>query len=327
MRIHIQNLPDDDPDFALTREQWDDAARRAGEQPANFSLTTGHDDATFAAGMADAEAYITSSSGLARHRPAFAPKLKLIFATSAGLERHAPFDWIPDGATLLNNSGAHGARLGEYIAMALLMLAGRMPELIANQHAEHWKKLHSSVIAGSHVTIVGLGGLGSAAARHASRLGLHVTGVRTRPEPHPDCAEVVATTELDKLLPSSRYIILATPLTAATQNILDRRRLSLLPRGAGVINVGRGKLIEQDALCDLLESGHIGGAVLDVFNPEPVPAGHRLWRTKNLVMTPHISADDPKTYNPESFDIFFRNLQAWRRGEALPNQFDTVRGY
>ena len=160
--------------------------------------------------------------------------------------------------------------------------------------------------------VVGLGSLGGAVAGQAARFGMQVVGVRTRAEPHPDCARVVAVPGLDAELPGAEFLVLATPLTDATRGLLDRRRIGLLPAGAGVVNIGRGALVEQDALCDALDVGALGGAVLDVFVPEPVPPGHRLWGTRNLVMTPHVSADDPKTYNPNSLDIFFRNLRALR---------------
>ena len=107
--------------------------------------------------------------------------------------------------------------------------------------------------------------------------------------------------------------------------MLDRRRIGLLPKAAGVINIGRGGLVDQDALCDALEAGALSGAVLDVFVPEPVPPGHRLWTTPNLIMTPHVSSDDRHAYNARSLDTFIRNLQAFERGEALPNLFDRKR--
>ena len=94
-----------------------------------------------------------------------------------------------------------------------------------------------------------------------------------------------------------------------------------------MVNIGRGELLDQDALCDMLDQGHLSGAVLDVFTPEPIPADHRLWSTPNLIISPHTSADDPATYNPRSLDIFLENLRAWRDGKPLPNRFDIVRGY
>jgi phosphoglycerate dehydrogenase-like enzyme len=103
--------------------------------------------------------------------------------------------------------------------------------------------------------------------------------------------------------------------------------MGLLQQGACVINIGRGALLDQDALCDLLDSGHLGGAVLDVFVPEPIPEGHRLWTTKNLVITPHVGADDPRSYAVESLRVFLHNLAAYEDGQTLPNRFDPVRGY
>ena len=101
----------------------------------------------------------------------------------------------------------------------------------------------------------------------------------------------------------------------------------LLPHGAGLVNIGRGELLDQDALCDLLDGGNLSGAVLDVFTPEPIPPGHRLWSTRNLIISPHTAADDPATYNPRSLDLFLDNLRAWRDNKPLPNRFDTMRGY
>jgi len=140
-------------------------------------------------------------------------------------------------------------------------------------------------------------------------------------------AEVVRMEGLDGVLPGAEFLVLAPPHTLETEGILSRARIAILPRGAGLVNIGRGALVDQDAVMDALDSGHLGGAVLDVFTPEPVPPGHRLWGTPNLVMTPHVSADDPATYNARSLDIFFENLLAMREGRAMTNQFDPVRGY
>ena len=154
-----------------------------------------------------------------------------------------------------------------------------------------------------------------------------VTGVRANPSPHPHCARVIGTDRLDAALPGTRFLVLACPLTTATRGLIDRRRLELLPEGAGVVNIGRGELIDQDALCDRLGAGHLSGAVLDVFDPEPIPPGHRLWSTRNLIISPHTAADDPATYNPISLDLFLENLRAWRDGSPLPNRYDIARGY
>jgi phosphoglycerate dehydrogenase-like enzyme len=207
------------------------------------------------------------------------------------------------------------------------MLANRVPEMVTHQRAGHWHKLWGAVVTGEPVTIVGLGALGGSVARHATGFGMDVTGVRATPAPHPHCARVIGIEALDSVLPGTKFLVLACPLTEATRGMMNRRRLESLPKGAGVVNVGRGALLDQDALCDLLDDGHLSGAVLDVFTPEPIPSGHRLWTTKNLIVSPHTSADDPATYNPISLDLFLENLRAWQEGRPMPNRFDIVRGY
>ncbi len=326
MRIHLQSQPDDGH-FALTPEQWDTACARAPDVSDGHEVSFGDDPGAFAAALRDAEALVAQASGVATLFPVDAPRLRLIFCTSAGLDRLAPFDWLPPGVELLNNRGTHGAKAGEYGLMALLMLANRMPAFATAQREGAWRPGHGTVLAGQHVVVVGLGALGGSVAGHAARFGMAVTGVRARAEPHPDCARVVTMDELDTVLPEADTLVLATPLTDLTRGLLDRRRIALLPPGAGVVNIGRGALVDQDALCDALDAGRLGGAVLDVFVPEPVPPSHRLWATPNLVMTPHMSADDPATYIPRSLDIFFDNLRALRDGRPLPNRFDVARGY
>ena len=256
-----------------------------------------------------------------------APKLKLIYVTSAGLDKLAPFDWLPEGVALLNNRGTHAAKAGEYGLMALLMLVNRLPQTMTAQRNGVWHAVHGTVLAGRRVVVVGLGALGGSTAAQAHAFGMHVTGVRTTATPHPACHDVVSTDGLDDVLPGAEMLFLATPLTPGTTGLLSRERIAKLPKGAGVVNIGRGGLIDQDALMDALESGHLGGAVLDVFDPEPLPPGHRMWTTPNVIVTPHNSADDPNTYNDRSLDILFDNLRALQAGAELPNRFDIGRGY
>lgn len=326
MRIHIQNPPND-PLFLFSQAMWDAAAARAPDVGAGHTVTIGNTDAEFAAGMKDAEALIGDPAVVRSGFAHPAPAMKLVFATSAGLDKLAPYDWLPPGVALLNNRGTHAAKSGEFALMAVLMLVNRIPEMVTHQRAGRWQKLWGSVLAGRRATVIGLGTLGGATARNLTAFGMDVTGVRAHPAPHPDCARVVGNEALDAVLPETEFLVIACPLTNATRNLLDRRRLGLLPAGAGIVNIGRGPVVDQDALCDLLDSGQLGGAVLDVFTPEPIPAGHRLWNTPNLIISPHTSADDPATYNPRSLDIFLDNLRAWRDGQPLPNRFDIARGY
>lgn len=324
MRIHVQNSGGDSGS-AVTPEQFRQAAEQAGEP--DHAVSFGAAPADFAAAQAELELLVTTPRVLRTLLPLDAPRLRLVFVLAAGVDGLAPFDWLPASVALLNNRGVHAAKAGEYIAMAALMLAARVPLFASAQRAGHWHPVFTGPLARSRVAIVGVGDLGSAGARALRALGVAVTGVRTTGLAHPDFASVVAVAGLDALLPELDMLLLACPLTPATAGLLDRRRLALLPPGAGVANLGRGRLLDQAALCDSLDAGHLSGVVLDVFDPEPPPPDHRLWRTRNLIVTPHVSCDDPASYNPLSLGLLFANLRAWREGRALPNRVDVARGY
>lgn len=326
MRIHLHN-PKDDPLFDFSLSMWQDAATRAPEIAQGHHVTLGTTADDFAAAMAETEALVCDVGVIRTYFPCPAPKLKLLFVTNAGLDRLAPFDWLPPGVILMNNRGTHATKAGQFGIMGLLMLANGVPRMVTHQRAGRWRKLWGAVVGRRPVTVIGLGTLGAAVAEQATRFGMTVTGVRANPAAHPVCDRVVGPDQLDAVLAGTEFLVLACPLTDATRGLIDRRRLGLLPKGAGIVNIGRGELVDQDALCDLLESDHLSGAVLDVFTPEPIPEGHRLWTTPNLIISPHTSADDPATYNPRSLDIFLDNLRAYQDGKPLPNRFDIARGY
>ena len=330
MRIHLQSHLSQH-NFPLDAATWAAAAGRAPGLSAGHEVSFGEDEGAFRVALPGVEVIVSQTAALAGLLPVLraegAPRLRMVYCTSAGLDRLAPFDWLTPGVALLNNRGTHAVKAGEYGIMALLMLASRVPALVTQQREKAWRALHGSVLAGRHVVVVGLGALGGSIAAQAAAFGMRVTGVRATGAAHPACSVVVGMEGLDGVLPGAEFLVLAPPHTPATEGMLSRARIAMLPRGAGVVNIGRGALVDQDALLDALDSGHLGGAVLDVFVPEPVPPGHRLWGTRNLVMTPHVSADDPATYNARSLDIFLENLGAMIEGRAMVNQFDPVRGY
>lgn len=322
MQIHVHNRAADAA-APITLADWQRASHRLD---AACELSVGSDPAAFHARAAQVEVLVASPRGLRELLPLAAPRLRVVFVTWAGLDALAPFDWLPPGVVLLNNSGAHALKAAEYVVMAMLMMVNGMPALARAQAAGRWTPAVGRTLAGRHVVVVGLGAIGGAAATLARQLGMRVTGVRATPRPHPACEAVVGVDALDALLPRADYLALALPRSAATEHLLDRRRLSLLPAHAGLVNVGRGQTVDQAALLDLLDAGRLAAAVLDVFESEPLPPGHRAWTTPNLVVTPHMSADDPDTVTDATLAILVDNLNALRRGEPLPNQFDVVRG-
>lgn len=327
MRVHAQNEPNEALS-AVTEERWRRALARSGADEAAWPLTIAENKAGFAAGIKEAEALIALPATVQRLLPgANAPRLRLVFVTAAGVDALAPFTALPQTVSLLNSRGIHAAKASEYVLMAILMLANHLPEYIADQRAHRWYQRHASSVRRRRLTVLGLGAIGGAAAERAAALGIEVTGLKRAVAPHPACVRVLEPAALDSVLLQTDFLLLSCPLTAATRGIMDRRRLGLLPRGAGVINIARGALIDQDALADLLFSGHLGGAVLDVTDPEPLPPQHPLWAVPNLVLTPHVSADDPESYVADALDLFFAGAKALAEGRRPPTLVDRARGY
>ena len=315
----IINPVDADP-FAITHAQWRAAWARAGEPPVMASFATPGPGLT--AALATAETIITGPAILADLLELPMPRLEIVFLLAAGVDRLAGRPW-PKGVRLLNNRGVHGAKLREYMLWALLAMHMRAPAMAAAQAARRWEPLFAPMIAGKRLTVVGTGDLGGASASAGRVLGMTVTGISRQGRPHPACDRVLPSTALDTVLPQTDALVLACPLTPATRGLLDARRLALLPAGAHVLNVGRGALLDQSALLASLASGHLGGAVLDVTDPEPPPPDDRLWSAPNLIVTPHISADDPSIYNDASLDLFFATVDQ----ADPPNLVDLSLGY
>lgn len=326
MHIHIHEFADS-PFLKLTAAEFHEAAALAGAIGQGHSLTMGATLDDFAAAAPTMEVLIATPGAVRRLDLTRAPRLRIIQSTAAGVDALVPFDMIPAGVKLLNNRGVHADRAGEFAIMAMLMLAAHMPRFATDQRAHRWHRRPSGVVAGRRATIVGVGGLGGGAARRARQFGIHVTGIRNGDAPHPDCDETRTIGDLDAVLPGTDFLLLACPLTPATRHLLDARRIGLLPRHAGVINIGRGGLVDQPALVAALNAEAIAGAVLDVFAEEPIPPGDPVWEARNLVITPHISSDDPDHYNAATLAMFFANLTALAEGREPGTVVDFEKGY
>ena len=329
MRLHIQNPPEEQA-FSITMAQWQSAIDRNPEMT-GLKVTIGADDDAIERALPDTEVLLSWVSVVAdrfrRPVPPHAPRLRIISCTSAGVDRLAPFEWLPPGVALLNNRGTHAEKAGEFGMMALLMLQSRMPALIQAQQAQAWTPLLGTTLRGRVLCVVGMGSLGSAVARRARAFGMHVVGVRNADEPHPDCDETVSADRLDEVLTRTDDLLLSCPLTDRTRNLLSRERIALLRSHARIVNIARGQVWDQDAVCDALDAERLDAVFTDVAVPEPLPPSHRLWRTRNMIVTPHISADDRLFYNDRTLDILFANLRADAEGRPLPNQVDPRRGY
>lgn len=258
-----------------------------------------------------------------------APNLRWLHVFNAGVDHPIYAEMLARGVRLTTSAGAAAEPIAQSAIAALLMLGRNFPHWLRAQPAHAWEPLQGPAVpedlAGQTALVVGLGHIGLAFARIARAIGLRVIGVRR----HARAAggpvdELHPADQLDRLLPRANWLVLACPLTPETRGLIDAQRIARLPRGARVINVARGEILDEAALVAALRSGHLGGAYLDVFAHEPLPADSPLWDLPNVLITPHNSAaaagNDARIYA-----LFTENLQRWVRGVALLNEVEAPR--
>ena len=235
------------------------------------------------------------------------------------------------GVILTNSAGAYGITISEHIIMTLLMLLRRMPEYNAVTAAHQWESLgRIRSIYGSVITVIGTGDIGTAFAQRAKALGAaHIRGVHRSNRVLPRCFdESYAVEDLDFALAGADAVIMCVPGTKETENLMTRERLGLLKKTSVLINVGRGSSLDQDALMDALNSGKIAGAALDVTTPEPLPADHPLWNTKNLILTPHVSGNMTLDITCDlDVNLFCDNLTRYCRKQPMKHIVERSVGY
>jgi phosphoglycerate dehydrogenase-like enzyme len=325
LRIHVESNPKSAAINHVTEAGFLAAAKAHPGLLRKIDISFGMDPAKLGAILPEVEVLVASGGVDISSIAAQAPKLKWLQSTSAGVEKLIRY--IPASVVLTNASGLHGPKGGEYAMTALLMLNHHVPHFVTSQHAAAWSQTHATPIAGKTVVIVGVGALGSAAARLARRFEMTVLGVSRSAKPNRMVERMYRPKDLRKVLPKADFLLVTTPLTAETKGMIGRAELDLLPRHAGVVNLGRGPVIDNDALVDKLTKGELSGAVLDVFNEEPLPASSPLWSTPNLIMSPHCAVDDAESYAARALDIFLGNLARYLAGRKLVNIVDTKLGY
>ena len=257
--------------------------------------------------------------------------LKWFQLLSAGADQYTKSDVLPEQTVLTCASGAYGKAIGEYMICAVLSLMLDFPRYRDNQRNHLWEKGGQiRHIAGTTALIVGLGDIGSEFAARYKALGGYVIGIkRTASVQKPDCADELYTVEeLDKHIPRADVVALSLPSTKETVHLLGAERIGLMKRGAILVNVGRGTAVDTDALSDALYAGKIGGAALDVTDPEPLPPDHPLWDAPNTIITPHVSGGWEIPENTERvLDIVYDNLRRFASGRQLRNIVDLKTGY
>jgi glyoxylate/hydroxypyruvate reductase len=261
--------------------------------------------------------------------PGNCPRLRWVQGTSAGLGGFlARTGLARSGLVFTTAAGVHGTPLAEFTLLGLLYFAKGMPTLAAWQAERRWQPHASGQLAGRSALLVGLGGIGRKVAALLSAAGVAVCGAGRPGHSYdiPGVRRYVASDQLGAVLPEVDALILACPLTEQTRGLIGARELGLLRRGAVVVNVSRGAVVDEDALIAALRSGRLGGAFLDVFAAEPLPASSPLWELPNVVISPH-SAATSSTENALLTDLFCDNLERWLADRPLRNVYDQTAGY
>ena len=259
-----------------------------------------------------------------------AKNLKFVQMTWAGADIYTR-GGFPQGIKIANASGAFGPVIAEYVIGAILCVYRRFPEYVENQKLCIWRDAGAErTIEGKTALILGTGDIGSNIAKRLSAFGTKNIGIRRTGEPAQYFDEMHTLSDIDSLLPRADLVIGCLPNTKETGHILNYDRLCLMKSDALFINVGRGSLIDTDALIRALEERRIAGAILDVLENEPLAADSPLWKMPNVLITPHISGrgfgHDPATER-KIWDICLENLRRYIAGEDIINEVDMNLGY
>lgn len=294
-----------------------------------FDITFFDNDTEASGKVSDAEVVYCNGPALLKEMPA----LRWCHSMSAGVGHFlAGGAFESGGITLTNSSGSYGLVISEYVIMTTLMLMRRIPEYEEVIDRREWtQNLPVRSIAGSRVAIIGTGNIGSNAALRYKALGaLSVTGFSRSGRQAEGFDEVFRIDQYEEVMSREEFdvLMLCVPGTPESKGLLNKERLALLSDRTFVINVGRGMVIDQDALIDALNEGVIAGAALDVVDPEPLPKDSPLWTAKNLILTPHISGDMGLPYTVDlTVDIFCDNLRRYAAGEGLTHVVNADAGY
>ena len=264
---------------------------------------------------------------------ALASRLKWIHSPAAGVGGMLFPEMLGSPVIITNSRGVSADTMAEHTLGVTLALYRNLPLAVVRQQQHVWAQDEISArgnrtIAGTHVLVVGLGAIGSAIARRMTALGAHVSGIRRRAGgPGVEgVADVATADKLSSLLPRADIVVISAPHTGETKGLIGRDELAAMKRDAVLVNVSRGRLVDEAALAAALQEGRLAGAALDVFEREPLPDDSPLWDLPNVLITPHTSGFRPDHWDVMT-DLFAENLRRYDGDQPLLNVIDKNAGY
>ena len=258
--------------------------------------------------------------------------LKWLCVPWAGVDSlMAPGYFANEECLLTNAAGAYGVSIAEHMIATSLVMMRRLNEFLEETRNGQWLKPRPQrSLKDCRITVLGTGDIGTNFANRACAFEpANIIGVcRSGKSSASVYDKVLPVSELDSILPETDLLAMSLPSTPETRGILSRERLALLPQGAYIVNVGRGSAIDEDALADALDNGKLAGAALDVFQTEPLPEGNRLWKTKNLLITPHVAGNMTLAHTRDkNVAMFLEDLKNFTEGAPLKYLVDKKLGY
>ena len=253
-----------------------------------------------------------------------AERLRWIQSTGAGVDHVMAARSLPPGVTVTRMVDVFGPAMAEYVLGYVLAASLGVKPALDRQRERRWEPYAAMPVRGRTAVVVGLGNIGRDVCRALRAAGLRVLGVSRSGHAVPEADQVAPVARLDEVLPRADFLVLVVPLTAESRGLIDGDRLALLPGHAWLVNIGRGALVREAELIEALRAGRLGGAVLDVFEQEPLPPESPLWELDNVYVTPHVAGPDDVVVNAERFLANFRRFKA---GQPLEGVVDLDRGY
>ena len=245
------------------------------------------------------------------------PSIEWMQCDSAGVDHLRPFS---SRVRVTSASGVHDEALADYVVCAMLMFNLHFPTFFRQQRDHVWEPKPLRPSNGQRLIVLGLGGIGSRVFAKAKALGLQVIGVRARPQ-----GDAVGVDQLIEVLEDADFLAVTLPRTEKTLGLVSEKVLASMKLGSVLVNISRGGIVDERALVRMLRDGPLRGAVLDVFETEPLPAESELWDLANVVITPH--SGDIEGWQSKVVELFCANLERFRAGEPLKNVIDPERGY